>query len=128
MPDKIKLSIPAKTEMLLTARMALAGFYSQYGADIDTLDDIRMLSDEACYCLMHQPIAAHVLCIEASAEGNSAIIRFGATFHASDDEPFSLHVSEIARGILKTLASDIRLCTEDSTKNTIEVDVHLGPL
>lgn len=128
MRDEIKLVIPAKTEMMLATRMALAGFYSQCGADIDTLDDIRTLSDEACYCLMHQSKVAETLCIEASAEGDLAMIRFGVIFCKGNTRSFSQHDPEIACGILSTLALNIRLCTEDDTMNAIEVDVHLGSL
>lgn len=128
MRDTIMLTIPAKPEMMLVIRMALAGYCSQCGADIDTLDDIRTLSDEACYFLMHQSLKATKLSIAASKAGNLASIRFEAEFDEHAKGPMYPHDPEIACGILGTLAADIRMNTKDRAMNVIEVDVHLGPI
>lgn len=128
MRDGIMLTIPAKPEMMLVIRMALAGYCSQCGADIDTLDDIRTLSDEACYFLMHQSMKAKSLSIAASKDGNLASIRFEAVYDEYAKGPVHPHDPEIACGILSTLASDIRMNTDDRAMNIIEVDVNLGPI
>lgn len=128
MRDEITLIVPAKPEMMLAVRMALAGFCSQAGADIDTLDDIRTLSDEACYCLMQQARKAEKISICAVAEGDYASIRFEVTFDIERKDNSPRHDPEIAYGILSTLAADIRLSAKDGAMNAIEVDVHLGPL
>lgn len=128
MNDEIRLVLPAKETMLLVARMALAGYCCQYGADMDTLDDIRTLSDEACYCLMHQPKPADMLSISAGMEGKLVKIRFEARRQrtlASNDAP---HDPEIAHGILSSLASDVQLSHDKGDMHAIEVAVHLGPL
>ena len=128
MLDGIKLTIPAKPELMLVVRMALAGYCSQCGADIDTLDDIRTLSDEACYFLMHQTLEAKNLSIAATKDGSLASIRFEAAYIGQANGRASIHDPEIAYGILGTLATDIRVKTKDGTMNAIEVDVHLGPI
>ena len=128
MRDLMMLTIPAKPEMLLVVRMALAGYCSQCGADIDTLDDIRTLADEACYFLMHQTMEAKSLSIDASRDGSLASIRFEAAYNGLTNSPASLHDPEIAYGILGTLATDIRVKTKNGAMNAIEVDVHLGPI
>ena len=128
MLDGMKLMIPAKPEMMLVVRMALAGYCSQCGADIDTLDDIRTLSDEACYFLMHQTMEAKSLSIDASKDGCLASIRFEAAYDGHTNGRTPPHDPEIAYGILGTLATDIRVKTKDGTMNAIEVDVHLGPI
>jgi hypothetical protein len=124
----MKLTIPAKPELMLVARMALAGYCSQCGADIDTLDDIRTLSDEACYFLMNQTMEAKSLSIAAKKDGSLASIRFEAAYNGQINARAPMHDPDIAYGILGTLATDIRVKTKDGTKNAIEVDVHLGPI
>ena len=128
MRDGITLTIPAKPEMMLVVRMALAGYCGQCGADIDTLDDIRTLSDEACYFLMHQSLTAKHLSIAASKDGNLANIRFEAVYDEHMKRRTPPHDPEIAYGILGTLAAGIRMDTNDGAMNAIEVDVHLGPI
>jgi hypothetical protein len=128
MQDGFTLTIPAKSEMMLVVRMALAGYCSQCGADIDTLDDIRILSDEACYFLMHQSMKAKSLSVSTSKDGNLASIRFEAEYDEHTKERTLPHDPEVACGILSTLAADIRLDTNEGSMSAIEVDVHLGPL
>lgn len=127
MHDEFNLAIPATQQMLLVARMALSGFCCQYGADVDTIDDIRMLSDEACYCLMHQPELASGLRINAWADGSIVHIRFEAEHGAGEnikkDTPDD---AEIVRGILSTLASHVRLAVEQDATCAIEVEVSLA--
>jgi len=128
MNDAIQLTIPAKPHMMLVARMALAGYCSQCGADVDTLEDIRTLCDESCYCLMHQARQAKALCITASREAEKVRIRFEAVKDAANARCKRLHDPEIARGILGTLAADVELKHDQGDMYAIEVAVYLGPL
>lgn len=128
MNDEIRLVLPAKETMLLVARMTLAGYACQYGADMDTLEDIRTLSDEACYCLMHQPQPADTLQISAGMEGKLIKIRFEAKKTRKIISTESSHDPEIAHGILSSLASDVQLSHDKGDMHAIEVAVHLGPL
>ena len=128
MNDEIRLVLPAKEQMLLVARMALAGYCCQYGADMDTLDDIRTLSDEACYCLMHQPQPADTISISAGMEGQLVKIRFEARRTRKIVPSQTPHDPEIAHGILSSLASDVQLRHDKGDMHAIEVAVHLGPL
>lgn len=128
MNDEIRLLLPAKETMMLVARMTLAGYACQYGADMDTLDDIRTLSDEACYCLLHQPQSAESLSISAGMEGSQMKIRFEAKRRRTLVPVDAPHDPEIAHGILSSLASDVHLCHEKGDMHAIEVAVHLGPL
>lgn len=124
MQDQIHLAIPATSQMLLVARMALTGFCCQYGADMDTLDDVRTLSDEACFCLMHQHKQAEALHIHAKMRGLCAHIRF-AVSHGEGTAQQGLHDPEIARGILGTLCSSVSLLTDQGVMHAIEVEVNL---
>lgn len=106
MNDAILLTIPARQNMMLVARMALAGFGAQCGADVDTLEDIRTACDEACYCLMHQRREALKLHISAEYDGEYAAITFEAE-RGAVIEGASAHDPEIARGILALLVSEV---------------------
>lgn len=129
MNDEIRLNLPAKEPMLLVARMTLAGYACQFGADMDTLDDIRTLSDEACYALMHQPQPADILCISAGMEGKQVKIRFEAKRNRQIVPTTApAHDPEIAHGILSSLASDVQLRHDKGDMHAIEVSVYLGPL
>lgn len=128
MNDEIRLVLPAKETMLLVARMALTGYCCQYGADMDTLDDIRTLSDEACYCLMHQPQPADSISISAGMEGKLVKIRFEAKRSRKITPTEASHDPEIAQGILSSLATDVQLRHDKGDMHAIEVAVHLGPL
>lgn len=128
MRDEMTLTIPAKPEMMLVARMTLAGYCSQCGADVEILDDVRMLSDEACFFLMHQEMKAKKILISATRDGDLASIRFEAVYDKHIKELMPPHDPEIACGILGSLAVAIRLDTDGGCMNAVEVDVHLGPL
>lgn len=128
MNDEIRLILPAKEQMLLVARMTLAGYACQFGADMDTMDDIRTLSDEACYCLMHQPQPADTLSISAGMEGPLMKVRFEAKRQRQIITTEVPHDPEIAHGILSSLASDVQLSHNKGDMHAIEVAVHLGPL
>ncbi len=128
MNDEIRLIVPAKDSMMLVVRMALAGYACQNGADVDTLDDIRTLSDEACYALMHQPQHAETLSISAGMEGALCKIRFEAKRTLKIIPAQETHDPEIAHGILASLASDVQLRRDKGDMHAIEVAVHLGPL
>lgn len=128
MRDEIRLNLPAKEQMLLVARMALAGYCCQYGADMDTLDDIRTLSDEACYALLHQPQQAEMLSISAGMEGDYVKIRFEAKRSRKIIPSESPHDPEIAHGILSSLATDVQMSHNKGDMHAIEVAVHLKPM
>ncbi len=130
MGDEIRLTVPADPRMMLVVRMALAGFCCQCGADVDTLDDIRTLSDEACYCLMHQSRAVTALTVTARQRDAGTRIRFEAALDPASARQVSSREAEteIARCILDTLASDVRIAQDEGDMVAIEIDVHLDPL
>ncbi len=128
MNDEIRLTIPARPHMLLVARMALSGYICQCGADMDSVEDIRTLSDEACFCLMKQATPAETLTITAARDGAVAHIRFEALCGCGPCREEPPHDVEIARGILSTLASDVEIFHEKGTVCAIALAMHVGPL
>ena len=109
MKDEFLLQIPAKQSMVLVARMALAGFLAQCGADVDTLEDVRTACDEACYYLIHQPRPARQIAVHAEYDGEWARIAFEAEREDGRAACESADDPEIARGILSLLVSDASL-------------------
>lgn len=109
MKDEFLLQIPAKQSMVLVARMALAGFMAQCGADVDTLEDVRTACDEACYSLIHQPRPARQIAVHAEYDGEWARITFEVEREDGRAACESADDLEIARGILSLLVSDASL-------------------
>ncbi len=128
MNDEIRLILPAKDSMMLVVRMALAGYACQNGADVDTIDDIRTMSDEACYALMHQPRHAESISVSAGMEGALCKIRFETKRTLKIIPAEETHDPEIAHGILSSLASDVQVSHDKGDMHAIEVAVYLGPL
>ncbi len=129
MDDEIRLMIPAEARMILVARMALAGYCCQHGADVDTLEDIRMLVDEACYCLLRQSSLAASMTISAATHNDKTRIRFEVKRDPDrQNGATQKQDTEIARCILDTLASNVRISQDEGEMYAIEIDVHLEPL
>ncbi len=126
--DTICLTIPAQQRWVLVARMALTGFASQCGADLDTLEDIRTLTDEACDCLQHQKRPISAITIAARQEGPAARITFEAAPAGGASCQGESHDPEIAKGILGTLASEVSIGLDGGCPRSIELVVRLAPL
>lgn len=126
MTDEICLTIPAQQDMLLVARMALAGLCARCGADCETLEDIRTACDEACYCLMHQPFAARTLTLRASTGEGRLCVVFTAERGEKTGRP--LYDVELARGILSSLVSRVRIAHDGDGVREIELTAHVAPL
>ena len=103
MKDEFLLQIPAKQSMVLVARMALAGFMAQCGADVDTLEDVRTACDEACYYLIHQPRPARQIAVHAEYDGEWARIPHFYT---------SFYVYKYATGIISAISIAERIYKE----------------
>lgn len=129
MDDEIRLMIPADPRMILVVRMALVGYCCQHRADVDTLEDIRMLVDEACYCLIRQSNPAASMTVTATTQDNRTRIRFEVTKDLNQSKmAIREQEAEIARCILDTLASDVKILQDEGEMYAIEIDVHLEPL
>ncbi len=125
MTDTMRLRIPAKQSMMLVARMALTGYVNQCGADVDTLDDVRTLSDEACFCLMNQPAPVQAIDIEAQSDCANVHMRFSAVGDCDSPPSAPPHDPEIARGILSTLATQVCLKLDCDQVRAIELIVRV---
>lgn len=61
---EISLQLSAETEDLLIARMAVSGLGMLANLDADTIGDLRIVTNECCDCLIHQPIFTRSLLIQ----------------------------------------------------------------
>ena len=124
MKDEVFLKVPARQPMMLVVRMAMAGFFAQCGADVDTLEDVRTACDEACYCLMHQRRSAETISLRAGFDGEYASVVFEAERGEAAQE-YAAHDPEIARGILSMLANDVRI--DHDSDGPRRIDLRLCP-
>jgi|GEM_PF-1679898 len=53
--DKIKLSLPARAEYILTIRMAVSSIATRLDFDIDVLEDLKAGAAEACILFLSLP-------------------------------------------------------------------------
>jgi len=77
--DIITLSLPAKAEYVLAARLTTSAISSRFGFDIDEIEDIKVAVAEACIALMNQKQSfkcinlryevSEELCIHVTGEG-----------------------------------------------------------
>lgn len=105
---EIILTIPAREDYVLVARMALSGMGAACGLDVDLIGDLRTATDECCDCLLHQPTRVRAIELRASRAQNRLCCRFEAVWdeEKTDCEPLDL---DLTRGILETLMPDVSI-------------------
>ncbi|MDR1262160.1 MAG: hypothetical protein LBK46_01570 [Oscillospiraceae bacterium] len=124
-PCAVELTIPAREDMLLIARMALSGVCVRCGFSLDDVEDARIAADEACYCLMHQRESVASLRMTCQWDDTRLSIAFDAIRErressapvaefdpAQSDESDQLGESDqaaLARSILETLVTSAKL-------------------
>jgi len=106
------MSIPAIEEFTSVASNAISGACAAYGVSLYLLDDVRIASTEAIYCLRHQPGEAENIEIRCERRCCGLIIEFTAlssyikkSLPRSDDD--------ITRGILETLVPKVNILSDD---------------
>ena len=113
MKPEISLRVPGKKEYALILRLALGGAAVLKDLDAGTLDDLRIASDEACDCLLHQGRQVEWLELNVTDEGDRLLVTIGAEFSVDGDEdaaPLCEEELEISRTVLETLAPQVKLC------------------
>ena len=106
--QEITLRLPAEGEYALIARLAVSGMGMLANLEVGLIEDLRTATDECCDCLLHQPLEAESLELNAFLEGGRLCCRIAAqrggasTGEAPQDD-------EIARGILETLMPQVTL-------------------
>ncbi|MDR0396084.1 MAG: hypothetical protein LBH66_02135 [Oscillospiraceae bacterium] len=131
----VELTIPARDDMLLIARMTLSGVCARCGFGLDMLEDARIAADEACYCLTHQRAAADALRMTCSWDRGRLAIAFESIRAENADDPVQTaslgedaQSEALAKGILETLAASARLHSDERGVYAIhmEMDYNAG--
>lgn len=73
--EVIRLTLPAKVEYVMTARLVISAIFGQQGFDVDDIEDAKAAISEACLLLMPEKGQAAEISMEVWAEdGVRAII------------------------------------------------------
>lgn len=106
------MHIPAIEEFTSVASIALSGACAAYGVPLDLLDDVRIASTEAIYCLRHQPGEAEIIEITCEQRQCGLIIEFTA-LSSFIQESLPKSDDNITRGILETLVPKVNILSDD---------------
>lgn len=115
----ITLKLPAATDDLLIARMAVSGLGMLAGLDADMIGDLRTVTNECCDCLIHQAVIPRYIVLEGLVRDNRLVISFTAegASGASTDDALNL---DIVRGVLETLMPQVTLSSDEHGVNRIQ--------
>lgn len=106
---EISLRVPAQREYALVLRLALGGVAILKDLDAGTLDDLRVASDEACDCLLHQTREAQWLEMHVADCGDRLRVSLSAEFSPEEAGEACEDETEISRAVLETLVPVVEM-------------------
>ncbi|MDR1569414.1 MAG: hypothetical protein LBS72_02860 [Oscillospiraceae bacterium] len=124
----LELSVPARQDMLLVIRMTLSGLCARCGMGLDEVENARIASDEACYCLLNQSAAVERLRMICEWTDERLDIIMEAIRPTAAEPRETAHDPEIARCILETLIGDVRLSHDALGVYAIHMGLEVGTL
>lgn len=110
--ESYHLSIPARAEAALVARMALSAVGALCGLDIDLIGDLRTATSECCDCLLHQGRAVNGIDMDMQTTKDKLSI----AFRAQRGEPITAQPAlglDVTRGILETLLPQVAILSDE---------------
>ncbi|MEF9878168.1 MAG: hypothetical protein RSE58_03165 [Clostridia bacterium] len=119
MDQAIELTLPAKRDYGLVARMAISGIGMLADLDVDLIADLRTVTDECLDCLTHQPFVPKRIAVRAWVHEKRLFCRFSALERECAQKAEALDL-DIARGVLETLMPEVRLTTDEGGVACIE--------
>ena len=105
---EISLRVPGKQEYVLVIRTALGGVAVIKDLNVDALDDLRMATDEACDCLLHQGRRVASISLSVSDLGKSLTVSLEADFEDECQEACE-DISAMCRAVLETLVPQVEM-------------------
>lgn len=108
---EISLTVPGDGAYTVVLRTALGGVAVAADLGVDALDDLRMATDEACDCLLHQEKQVSRLCMRVRAAEDALTVSLQAELGACGGEKCGDRVA-ICRTILETLIPKVSFETE----------------
>ena len=112
---EITLCVPGEKAYALVLRLALGGVAILKDLDAGTLDDLRVASDEACDCLLHQGRDVNTLTLSVVDGGNDLTVSIAADFACGEQvmPEDCREETEISRTVLETLVPQVALHAAD---------------
>ena len=112
---EISLRVPGEKAYALVLRLALGGVAILKDLDAGTLDDLRVASDEACDCLLHQGRTVEALTLTVVDGGSDLTVTIAADFacEIAERSQDCEEETEISRAVLETLVPHVALHAAD---------------
>ena len=128
MNNSVALTIPAKRDMILVARMTTAGVLTRIGMSLDILEDMKMAAEESCQCMMSQSLTFEKLELEfTNAQREISISVTGIDGVENTEpaviEPFSV---DIVRCVLESMTDYVELSGTEGRLTRIKVTKRLA--
>ena len=128
MNNLVALTIPAKRDMILVARMTTAGVLTRIGMSLDILEDMKMAAEESCQCMMSQSLTFEKLELEfTNAQREISISVTGIDGVENTEpaviEPFSV---DIVRCVLESMTDYVELSGTEGRLTRIKVTKRLA--
>ncbi len=124
--DVVRLVIPARTEYLILARLALAGIARGTHIDESTLADLKLAVTEACgNAVRHAEPSEHgVVLVDFGLEDEAIEIRVedagpGIGTRPADQERDELAESGMGLAIIRALVDDLEIRDGDGGRGTV---------
>lgn len=105
---EISLRVPGKQEYVLVIRTALGGVAVLKDLNVDALDDLRMATDEACDCLLHQGRSVASISLSVSDLGKSLTVSLEADFEGECQEACE-DITAMCKAVLETLVPQVEM-------------------
>lgn len=103
--DITRLSIPAKPEYLVTARLVAASVAGQAGFDMDEIDDIKTACSEACLLLLPYTRVGDAVMLEFSLKDDGIHAAISAPY--AETNAVNSDESEFSMFMLEALADEV---------------------
>lgn len=104
----VVLELPMTEDSLLIARMAVSGALARTPFDVDVVEDIKTAVAEACYLLMHQPVAQRRLRVVIAREEafHARVAGIGEELTHSEETAPDV---DVCRLVLSSMMPDVQI-------------------
>ena len=105
--ERVELRIPARPQYLRLARLTAAGFASDLGFDVETLEDLRVAIDELCAVCIADAGPGTTLTLSYGVDGGA--VHVDGRVNLPGAQPPVVH--PVARDLLGMMADDYGIAT-----------------
>ena len=108
----VRLTLPARPELLRVARLTAAGLAGRLGFTIDEVEDVKIAVDELCFALVGRQGHAGFLTLTYRSEGDGFVVE-GVTAAADGFRSPEPAVGELSAQILGAVVDEHSLSLDD---------------